>query len=210
MAEHDRGGLSIVIASLVGPPFIDDCLASVESEARQFGAQVIVVACGPEPYAARIRARFPWVEVIHRAARETVPALRRCGVEGATGDLVAVIEEHCVAAPDWLHCAVAAHARGEYAAVGGPVGDDAYRRLRDWVVYFVEYNRFMPPWPEGESAFSGSANIAYRRQVLLEHLGLLDEGYWEATLHPTLLASGARMVSVPEMVVRHRGPSKDE
>src|SRR5262249_31207616 len=141
--------VSIVIASLVGPPFIDDCLASVEQQARELGAEVIVVACGDDAYAARIASKFPWVKVIHRAERESVPALRSHGVQAAGGEMIAIIEEHCLAATDWLQRAVEAYRGGEFGVVGGPVVDHAYTRLRDWVVYFLEYNGYLPPWRAG-------------------------------------------------------------
>src|SRR5690242_17336171 len=115
--------VSVVIASIVGAPFIDDCLASVKEQAKKCDAEVIVVACGTSEYAQRIARKFPWVQVIHRAGRETVPGLRRHGVEQARGEIVAIIEEHCLAAPDWLEQAIAAHASGEYGVVGGPVVD---------------------------------------------------------------------------------------
>ena len=198
--------VSIVIASIVGPPFIDDCLASVEQQAKSCGAEVIVVACGTTDYARRIARKFPWVKVVHRATRETVPDLRRHGVERATGKIIAIIEEHCVAAPDWLPRAIATHAGGDYGVVGGPVVDHAYERLRDWVVYFCEYNNYLPPWRDGEWHDLGSANIAYSRSVLLKYKELLGVGYWEATLHPRLLADGVKFRSAPEMVVHHRGP----
>jgi hypothetical protein len=131
-------------------------------------------------------------------------------VEHATGDIVAIIEEHCVAGDTWLSTALAAHARGDFGAVGGPVLDSNYRRLQDWVVYFCEYNGSLPPAPDGEvrdfGFVLGGANIAYGRRVLLDHLPLLDDGYWEAALHPALLAERVRMLSVPDMVVYHRGP----
>ncbi|HTM50669.1 MAG TPA: glycosyltransferase family A protein, partial [Bryobacteraceae bacterium] len=98
-----------MIASIVGPPFIDDCLASVEQQAKQCGAEVIVVACGTAAYARRIGEKFPWVRVVHRENRETIPDLRRHGVEQARGEIIAIIEEHCLAAPDWLAQAIAAH-----------------------------------------------------------------------------------------------------
>src|ERR1700692_4314572 len=138
--------VSVVIASLVGAPFIDECLASVERQAAALGAEVIVVACGPSEYADRIVRKFPWVRVIHRAERETVPELRKQGVEEASGEVIAIIEEHCVAAPDWLARTLDAHAGGAFGAVGGPVADHAYTRLRDWAVYFIEYNNCLPPW----------------------------------------------------------------
>jgi hypothetical protein len=90
--------------------------------------------------------------------------------------------------------------------VGGPVVDHAYERLRDWVVYFCEYNNYLPPWRDGEWHDLGSANIAYSRAVLLKYMELLGAGYWEAALHPRLLADGVKFRAVPEMMVHHRGP----
>ena len=198
--------VSVVIASIVGPPFIDECLLSVEKEARELNAEVIVTACGTKEYSDRIARTFPWVRVIHIAERETVPQLRRHGVKAASGEIIAIIEEHCLAGEKWLRTALAAHARGDYAAVGGPILDHAYSRLRDWVVYFCEYNGYLPPAIEGEAYELNGANIAYRRQTLLDNDVLLSQGYWEASLHPALLAKGQKFLSVPGMIVRHRGP----
>src|SRR6516162_4838668 len=96
------GGVSVVIASIVGPPFIDDCIRSLEQQVKACGAEIIVVACGDAEYAGRTARNFPWVRVIHRSQRETVPELRLRGVEEAKGEIVAIIEEHCLAAADWL------------------------------------------------------------------------------------------------------------
>ena len=57
--------ISVVIASKVGAPFIDQCLASLEDEAKALDAEVIVVATGTEAYASRFGADFPWARVIH-------------------------------------------------------------------------------------------------------------------------------------------------
>ncbi|MGH7665462.1 MAG: glycosyltransferase [Gemmatimonadaceae bacterium] len=197
---------SVVIASIVGHPFLDECLRSIEREVAELGAEVIVISCGAATYMDRLRAGFPWITLLHRPVRETVPMLRRRGVEQARGGVVAVIEEHCVAGEGWLRAALDAHATGEYAAVGGPVADNGYPRLVDWVVYFIEYNGSMPPAPSGCVTNLNGANIAYRREVLLAHLDRLDRGYWEVTLHPTLIERGVTLLSVPGMVVHHRGP----
>jgi glycosyltransferase involved in cell wall biosynthesis len=198
--------VSVVIASIVGPPFIDECLLSLQDQARRAGAEVIVVACGDGEYADRIRRKFPWVQVIHRSGRETVPDLRRRGVKQARGATIAIIEEHCLAAPDWLETALGARASGQYGVVGGPVVDNAYQRIRDWVVYFTEYNSYLPPWTDSETWNLGSANIAYSRELLLKYEQFLKGGYWEAGLHPRLLADGIKFRSVAGMVVHHRGP----
>ena len=196
----------MVIASKVGPPFIDDCLRSLEAQSRELDTEVIVVAAGDEAYSSRISGEFPWVRVIHVPGTQTVPDLRLRGVEEATGDHVAIIEEHCLASPQWLHQALAALGDGDYVAAGGPVVDYGYARMRDWVVYFCEYNGSLPPAPEGETVSLNAANIAYRRSLLIDNADLLREGYWEATLHPAVLLEGKRFLSVPDMVVHHRGP----
>jgi glycosyltransferase involved in cell wall biosynthesis len=198
--------VSVVIASIVGPPFIDDCLKSIKEQAEHFGAEVIVVACGTGEYARRIEKEFPWVRVIHRPERETIPALRRTGADAAQGDIVAIIEEHCVAAPDWLERAREAFDTSGCGVAGGPVLDYSYKRLRDWVVYFCEYNNYLPPWRDGEPHELGSANIAYSRALLLKYRELLSDGYWEAVLHPRLAADGIRFHAAPAMAVHHRGP----
>jgi glycosyltransferase involved in cell wall biosynthesis len=204
-SEQPQPKVSVVVASKVGAPFIDRCLESLREQASALDSEVIVVA-GTADYAAELVARFPWVRVFDGAGITKVPALRRRGVEEATGELVAIIEEHCSAKADWLEQALRAHESGDVAAVGGPIVDDNYRRVRDWVVYFLEYNSALPPAPRGETIELNDANVVYRRQALLEHLDLLDEGYWSMTLNPVLHAEGIKLHSVPEMVVYHHGP----
>jgi len=201
-----RPSVSVVVASKVGEPFIGMCLDSLRAEAEGLGAEVVVVAHGKPGYAADLRTRYPWVRVVESGDVSQVPAMRRIGVEASSGDLVAVIEEHCSAHKDWLRTAIAALDGTDLAAVGGPVVDYDYERVRDWVVYFLEYNGSMPPAPDGETADLNDANIVYRRPVLTEHIALLDDGYWPMHLHPALVAEGIRMRSVPGMVVHHRGP----
>ena len=198
--------ISVVIASKVGSPFIEQCLESIRSEVAEVGAEAIVITSGRATYTAQLAAQFPWARIVQAPELEHVPALRRRGVEEATGELVAIIEEHCSAASDWLRQALAAHAKGNYGAVGGAISDYNYDRLRDWVVYFCEYNGSLPPAPDGETYELNDASIAYRRSLLLAHRHLLDDGYWPMTLHPTLRAEGITFLSAPEMVVYHRGP----
>jgi glycosyltransferase involved in cell wall biosynthesis len=88
---------SVVIASVVGAPFIDDCLASVLAQRCGPEFEVIVVDCRGAENVARLVGRFPEARFIRCARRETVPYLRRLGAEQARGEIVAIIEEHCLA-----------------------------------------------------------------------------------------------------------------
>lgn len=206
MPVNENPKASVVIASIVGGTFLEACLASLETQCAALGAEVLVVSTQSPEETAGWRARFPWATAAHTSDRETVPALRQRGVHAATGDIVAIIEEHCTADPGWLQAALDAHRSGSYGAVGGPVADHDYDRLVDWTVYFCEYSISLPPVPAGAVTFLNGANIAYRREVLVRYDHLLANGYWEASLHPALLADGIELQSVPTMVVRHRGP----
>lgn len=197
--------VSVVIASKVGAPFIDHCLQSLENQARECHAEVLVVVPAGALFATRIAAEYPWTRIIN-AVDTTVPALRRRGVDEAEGNVVAVIEEHCSAKSDWLKQAIDALERDDVTAVGGPIVDYDYPALSDWVVYFCEYSDALPPFPPGEAQELNDANIAYRRSVLTEHREQLDAGYWPMTLHGALRAEGHSLRSIPEMVVYHRGP----
>jgi hypothetical protein len=198
--------VSVVVASKVGAPFIDQCLSSLEEQVSAFAGEVIVVTPRCETYASRIEQHFNWVRVIRAPDLTQVPALRRCGVQNARSALVAIIEEHCSAKGDWLGQILKALKEYQCAAVGGPIADYNYDRLCDWAVYFIEYNGSLPPFVHGPTEDLNDANIAYQRRVLIEHLDLLDEGYWPMTLHATLRRKGSWFLGDPGIVVQHRGP----
>jgi len=196
----------VVIASGAGGPFLFRCLDSLREQAAAQGAEVFVVdRCGDETQ-ARLARDYPFVTVVQADLdhRPSVPELRQLGVRRARGDVVAVIEEHCVAAPNWLET-IRASFRDSDVAIGGPMLPQEYGRVRDWAVYFCEYHNYLPPWAEGERYLLGDANIAYRRTALLRHVDVLAEGYWGVVLHPSLFQDGT-FRSVPAMRAYHTGP----
>jgi glycosyltransferase involved in cell wall biosynthesis len=200
--------ISVVIASGEGGQFLFRCLDSLRAQAAAEDAEVIVVdRCG-ERTRSRLQEAYQFVKVVPADLdhRPSVPELRQLGVQRAGGDIVAVIEEHCVAAPDWLKTIRTSFHDGD-VAIGGPMLPIEYGRMRDWVVYFCEYHNYLPPWPEGERYLLGDANIAYRRQALLPHAGVLGQGYWGVVLHPGLAREG-KFRSVPTMRAYHTGPFK--
>jgi len=204
--------ISVVVASGAGGDFLRRCLDSLRDQAAAEGAEVIVPdRCGGD-YAEGIKRDYPFVNLIpvendpgSGQPRPGVPKLRMVGAMCARGDLVAVIEEHCVAPSDWLATIRSSFRPGD-AAIGGPMLDHNFRRIRDWVVYFSEYHNYLPPWPDGQHySHLGGANIAYRRDLLVKHQDLLDKSYWEIVLHPLLIQEG-EFRAVSGMAVRHTGP----
>jgi hypothetical protein len=198
--------ISVVVASGAGGEFLFRCLSSLDDQAASLGADIIVADRTGAATCARLAREFPRVRVIpvNPSGRPTVPQLRRVGVEAATADVVAILEEHCTAPPGWLKT-IQNHFRRGDAAIGGPICDDSFRRVRDWVVYFSEYHNFMPPWFDGPRAQLNGANIAYDRATLIKHREILDSGYWEVVLHPRIARDGA-FRAVNAMGVHHTGP----
>jgi glycosyltransferase involved in cell wall biosynthesis len=198
--------VSVVVASGAGDDFLPRCLESLRGQVDPAYAEVLVVdRCGGET-AARIRRQHPFVTLIEPELdhRPSVPELRAIGAERARGDIVAILEEHCVAQPNWI-ATIRTSFQPDDAAIGGPILPQDYDRLRDWVVYLSEYHSFLPPWPEGERIALNGANIAYDREKLLRHRDILRTGYWEVVLHSALSREG-RFRAVPTMGVTHTGP----
>lgn len=198
--------ISVVIASGAGGEFLFRCLDSLRDQVAARNAEIIVVdRCGPG-VTTRIRRDYPFVTLVEAALehRPSVPELRMLGVLQASAGIIAVIEEHCVAPPDWLQVILESFQDGD-AAIGGPILDDDFQRIRDWVVYFSEYHNYLPPWHDGERYLLNGANIAYRRECLLKYKDLLGSGYWEVVLHPRLVNEGL-MRAVHAMGVFHTGP----
>jgi hypothetical protein len=203
--------VSVVIASGAGGEFLFRCLASLKEQARENQAEILVVDRVGGETAARIEREHPEVRLLHAEAdgRPSVPELRRTGALAAGAPIVAILEEHCVAPPHWLATireSFASPPQGApLVAIGGPILDSDFGRVRDWVVYFSEYHNFLPPWPDGERSMLNGANIAYARERLVAHQEVLDQGYWEVVLHPLLAAEG-RMQAVGAMGAHHTGP----
>ena len=199
--------ISVVVASGAGGDFLIRCLDSLQRQAQEQNAEVIVVdRCG-SARCAEITERYPSFRLVPYPGdeRPSVPQMRAVGVDHSTAPVVAVIEEHCVAPPDWLQTIQTAFGP-EDAAIGGPILDDNFDRIRDWVVYFCEYHNDLPPWLPGPRSWLNDANAAYSRDRLIENRATLGDSYWAIALHPQLAASGASMRSVPEMGLAHTGP----
>lgn len=200
--------ISVIVASGAGGEFLFRCLASLRSQSLGQGDEVIVVDRVGGEQAARIEREHPGVRLVRvdGADKPGIPELRRRGALEAKGDVVAVLEEHCTAPPGWLDVIRRTFGSANRpVAAGGPILDDDFDRVRDWVVYFSEYHNFLPPWQDGERTLLNGANIAYDANRLRSHANVLADGYWEVVLHP-LLATEGEMRGVSDLGAHHTGP----
>ena len=191
--------LSVIIASCVGDPYISRCLRSLENQRDERTEFIVVDRAGGE-VAEMIQRDFPWVKLIHRPEGQSVPDLRRHGLEKSQADYVAIIEEHCVAGKNWIELVLKCIEQNP-AAIGGVVDDSNFDRLMDWAVYFTEYNSYMPPVERGITYDVCAANCVYRRDLLLEFLPAEGSGYWEAVVNGRLMEAGLPVMDNPSHIV---------
>lgn len=201
--------VSVVIASGAGGDFLYRLLDSLADQVRAEGSEVFVVDRVGEQVTGRLQREYPRVTIVslsrHPDGRKpSVPELRAAGVDRASGELVAIIEEHCRVPAGWLR-AIRESFTPQDAAIGGPILDDAWSRRSDWVVYFSEYHNYLPPWPDGPRRMLNGANTVYRRSLLVKHRDALSRGYWEVELHPKLEREG-RMRGLQRLGAHHTGP----
>jgi hypothetical protein len=121
----------------------------------------------------------------------------------ATGDIIAVTEDHCIATPDWISEIVKAIAGG-YMVVGGAIENGMTDRILDWSAFLCEYSSSMPPVPNGEVHGVPGNNAAYTREALNLVDATIKRNCWEFFLMTELKKQGVRLLSVPSMLVIHK------
>lgn len=194
--------LSVVIAAWNGPRCLERCLESLGDEARAPDTEVI--AAGNFDRGVRdVLARFPYVRHIALPAETTVPALRAAGIRRATGEIVALGEDHCRFGEGWCSEIKAAH-RLPYAAIGGPVENAGGTSPLDWAVYLYDYGPFMPPGRAGAVRSLSGVNVSYKRAVLDQVEATFREGFFEAFTNAEIRRRGYPLYFVPTAVVYHQ------
>jgi len=188
--------VSVVIASPGGDPRLGDCIASFLEQGRDIE---VIVACGPDVNVPLDGARL---RVLRANRRRSIPELRADGLAAARAPIVAMTEDHCVAAPGWLTAVLDAH-RAPAAAVGGAVENRATTRTVDWAVYLCEYGRYMLPFDGGPSRDLPGSNVSYKRDALADIDALIRGGAWEPFWHDGLAARGCVLTRDPAIVVYH-------
>jgi Glycosyl transferase family 2 len=192
--------LSVVIASVNGMPYLGKCLDALAERAPQ--AEVVVADWTDEATRTEVRERWPLVKLLSFDEPMAIPELRAAGVFAAQAPVVALIEDHCLVAPEWADRLVAAHAEG-HGVAGGPIRNVATGRIRDWAAFFCEYSAVMEPMPRGPVAGLPGMNVSYGPDALAAIDDLLREGRWENWLHPRLQERGFELWCEPEALVEH-------
>lgn len=205
MSEPRRAECAVVVASNRDPALLHACIDSLAPQCAAAGAALLVARAGALSAGDRARLEAHRADVLHAAEGATIPELRGLGMRAADADLVAVTEDHCVAAPDWLDQLRAASASG-VDVVGGGMDNARRSRAVDWGAYFSEYGFFSSERPAqaphaGVPLLTG-ANVAYARSVAPTVAAWAAAGAWENVAHQRLAAEGRVLRFAPRAVIR--------
>ncbi len=196
--DASRPPLSIVIPARDGLVELASVLAALIPCAEECGAEVLIVGDVDEtkpPPGARVRLiQMPGPDIL---------ILRRQGLAEASGEVVAIGEDHAVPRPDWCGAVIRAHAeRPEAAAVVGCLVNATDATLAGRANFLA----FAAPWQPPMATLPGgrpppSSTLSLKRGVL-RGIGSEAPGWFEAGLIPALFEEG-RMVADERVVVDH-------
>lgn len=195
--------LSVVVPSVNGLRDLAGCLEALSTQRGDCDVEVLVVdRCGAH-LRGEVRRRFPWVRMLEAEPGTTIPALRARAFSAATGEFVAVIEDHVIVPAGWARRLLEA-AREAEQVVGGSVENAATERVVDWAAFLCEYSHCILPLPAGRAEWLTGNNVIYPRALLGRYTELLAAGGWENQLHDALRRDGVRLECRPEIRVGHK------
>ncbi len=206
--------LSVIVAVVSDANHLRSCLESLRQQKDPPLMEIVVPHDGTDAAIPALEPDFPDVRflqiadlrsVVNRngASREHHDELRARGLSIARGKILALIEDHGRAHPDWARGLVQLH-KQPHAAIGGSMENDVNRAL-NWAVYFSDFGRYQNPLPAGPSYFLTDANVSYKRETLDETRSLWENSFHETSFHDHLLQKGKTLWLAPELVVyQHR------
>jgi hypothetical protein len=194
--------LSAVAATTQPWPEVRPLLESLREQIAAVGGEIVLGDGSAEGLPDEVHARYPRLRVIHRAGA-SVFQLRAACVAASAGAIVAITEDHCVAARDWCERILAAHREHpEAAVIGGAVENGATATTIDWASFFLVNGASMPPVRDGaRRAIALQANCSYKRSALSKDAAEL--GMMEWLLNEDLHARGAVLRTDGAILVEH-------
>jgi GT2 family glycosyltransferase len=161
---------------------------------------------GTEQLVERIRGRSDHQVRWLGGPRRGPSAARNRGIRHAKGQWVAMTDDDCLPAPDWLErLCDAVEAHPEWAGCGGRI----VRRNESRISRFIDDSRTMDhPVTDGQVIYLVTANAIYRKAVLDEVGGFEESIGWPGGEDPDLSdrirERGYRLGVEPAAVISHK------
>ncbi|HEX7070339.1 MAG TPA: glycosyltransferase family 2 protein, partial [Rhodothermales bacterium] len=192
--------MSIVIIVLLGGDALRRCLRALAQQTGVEPPEIVVPFDDAHPDVDALGREFPNVRFIRVTGRHTYAELRTIGVRETKGEIVALLEDHCVPDPRWAAELVEAH-RQEYAAVGGPVDKLTPDSAVNWSLYLADYVRYARPMPAGPVDHLTDCNVSYKRSAIDAIADVWRVEFHEPEVHAALQARGGTLWLSPGVLV---------
>jgi hypothetical protein len=199
----ERGpALSICVGTAAGWPAIEPCIRSFLADARASGSQVLIAdgSGRPPPDDPEVLAVVTW----QRYGEKSVFRLVQSNLAEATGEIVALMEDHCTARPGWVAGILRAYTENpRAAAIGGAIENGTTASHLEWASYLMTQGAHMAPLRNGPaSRIANEANVSFRRDALV---GFLDDplGFMTIRVTRALADRGALLVNDDRIAVDH-------
>jgi len=154
-------------------------IESIESVRSQTydNTEIIVVVDGSQPLYDRIAAKYDSVITLLNDENVGLSKSRNRGVERASGDIIAFLDDDAVADERWIEELVSVYNNREATAVGGQMvgdwvaGKPSFLPEEFYWLVGVTHRGFAEPGEEVRNTFG--SNISFRREVF-EEIGEFD------------------------------------
>lgn len=146
----------------------------------------------------------PNVSSLKADTASLVPHLWRDGIRAARGTRVALTTATCLPASDWVDRARDADVAC-WPGIGGVIDCDRGASAADHAVFFLRYSGFLPGGSAHDVDEIAADNAVYSRHAILEHVDLLDDGFWEPSFHARFRKAGLTLRLDPALRVTHVG-----
>jgi Glycosyl transferase family 2 len=194
------------------------CLRAVLAQPER--PEVIVVTDHNNELGDVLQTRFPGVTVVPNSQRRGLGGARNSGVEAATSELVAFVDDDAEPSPTWLAGLAAGFLDRRVVGVGGdaePVWEGAPPAWFPDEYLWVVGCSYRGMARDGSVRNPLGCNMAFRRHVLVKvggfdqmlgRIGNVPFGLEETELCVRLVQAdpSARIVIVPDATVRHHVP----
>jgi glucosyl-dolichyl phosphate glucuronosyltransferase len=120
--ESDANTISVVMCAYTEDRWSELGAAIGSLRVQSFAPAEIILVCDHNPVLfERAREEFPDVRVVENHEPLGLSGARNSGIEAASGELLAFMDEDAVAAPDWLENLQREYADPQVLAVGGAI-----------------------------------------------------------------------------------------
>jgi GT2 family glycosyltransferase len=215
------GPVSVVVVNYQGAEYVVECLTAVCALAGAVDEVIVVDNASTDASVAIVRERFPDVRVIAMAANDGPCPARNAGMRAARRRWVLALDNDAIVKPDTLTQLAAAVAADPRIAIAQP--RSVFAGEPDRVHYdggafhyagLIALRNFYRPIARAEGRGVLDVDCAVAVALLVDRDALLAAGGYDETmfilfedldLSYRLRAGGARIVSVEDCIVLHKG-----